>query len=192
MILFASFSHWCYLFFHRSPTDGKSSQVSRTFVSILDNLNNVLIWMVSILFPISSSSRLPFQAFDDSSKCSNYNWYHRHPLAPQLFSIFFDILFVVQNRLDDKFAFLVNYYDFFFLAMIRWPVCISKFQRIFCVLFTCRDFGFCIYHLILSSKSNFLHNSQRITFPIQACLLPQSNFAKFAYYVINQFVSITA
>ena len=43
------FSHW-------SLSDNKSSQVSRTLLSILANLNNAVVWMVSTRPVISKSS----------------------------------------------------------------------------------------------------------------------------------------
>ena len=45
--------------FHWSLSDSKSSQDSRTLLSILAVLNNVVVWMVSTSPPISKSSR-PF------------------------------------------------------------------------------------------------------------------------------------
>ena len=42
--------------FHRSLSDSKSPQVSRTLLGILAVLNNVVVWMVSIRPPISKSS----------------------------------------------------------------------------------------------------------------------------------------
>ena len=42
--------------FHGSPSDSKSSHVSRTLPSILAVLNNVVVWMVSTLLPTSKSS----------------------------------------------------------------------------------------------------------------------------------------
>ena len=43
--------------FHRGLSDSKSPQVSRTLLSILANLNNAVVWMVSAhpLIPNSSS-----------------------------------------------------------------------------------------------------------------------------------------
>ena len=41
--------------FSWSPSDSKSPQVSRTLLSILTDLNNVIIWMVKIRLLISSS-----------------------------------------------------------------------------------------------------------------------------------------
>ena len=45
--------------FHRSLSDSKSPQVSRTLLSILAVFNNAVVWMVSIRPPTSKSSR-PF------------------------------------------------------------------------------------------------------------------------------------
>ena len=42
--------------FHWSLSDSKSPQVSRTLLSILDVLNNVVVWMVSTRTPTSKSS----------------------------------------------------------------------------------------------------------------------------------------
>ena len=54
--------------FHWSLTKKKSPLVSRTLLSILANLTNALVWIVSILFLIFSSSSLFFHVFEDSSK----------------------------------------------------------------------------------------------------------------------------
>ena len=45
--------------FHRSLSDSKSPQVSRTLLSILAVFNNAAVWMVSTRPPTSKSSR-PF------------------------------------------------------------------------------------------------------------------------------------
>ena len=42
--------------FHCSLSDSKSLQVSRTLLSILADLNNVMVWMVPFLLMISNSS----------------------------------------------------------------------------------------------------------------------------------------
>ena len=42
--------------FHWSLSESKSPQVSRTFLSILAVLNNVVVWMVSTRLPTSNSS----------------------------------------------------------------------------------------------------------------------------------------
>ena len=57
ILLLECFSHQRLLVaFHWSLGDSKSSQVSRTFHSILTNLNNDVVWMISAHLPISNSS----------------------------------------------------------------------------------------------------------------------------------------
>ena len=55
------FSHQLTLMvFHRILSDSKSPQVFRTFLSILADLNNAVVWMVLIHPPISNFSSLLF------------------------------------------------------------------------------------------------------------------------------------
>ena len=101
--------------FFRILSDSKSPHVSRTLLSTVADLKSV-IWMVSILFLIFNSSSL-------FSKCTNYNWYHRHPhvlqflqfsVGVQVFYFFRFLSFsfcgppLRQNSLNDKFFFLLN------------------------------------------------------------------------------------
>ena len=59
-LLLQSFSDQCELVvFHWSLSDSKSPQVSRTLLSILADLNNSLVWMVSTR-PLISKSPSPF------------------------------------------------------------------------------------------------------------------------------------
>ena len=61
-LLLESFSYQCYLtVFHRSLSDSKSNQVSRTLLSILDVLNNAVVWMFSTR-PLTSKSSSPFNS----------------------------------------------------------------------------------------------------------------------------------
>ena len=53
-----SFSHK-FVVFHWIFRDGKSPQVSRTYLDILADLKNSVVWMVSIL-PLISNSTCPF------------------------------------------------------------------------------------------------------------------------------------
>ena len=76
------------------------------------------------------------------------------------------------------FYFILFYFLFLFngtmsglLASMWWSVCTSKSQITLCVSFSRRNSGLCIYHLVLWSFFNFLHNSQWITFPTQPCLV---------------------
>ena len=67
--------------------------------------------------------------------------------------------------------FLLTLTRFGRLAEIRWSVCISKSERSLRVSFFRTDSGLCLYHLIVWSNLNFLHNSQWITFLTQSCLV---------------------
>ena len=55
--------------------------------------------------------------------------------------------------------------------IIRWCICILKFQRILCVSFSRMDSGLCIYHWFVWLNLNFSENSQWITLPTQCCLV---------------------
>ena len=82
--------------FHWSLSDRKFTQVSRTLLNILADLNNVDFQMVSILPLISDSCRLPppHQLVRDRFTCTSHDWYHRHLNVPQ-FVCFFVCLFVL-------------------------------------------------------------------------------------------------
>ena len=69
--------------FHWSLNDSKSRQVSWTLLSILDDLNNPVGWMVSIRPPTSNPSS-PFQAFGNRFKRTNDNWYNSSSQVRQL------------------------------------------------------------------------------------------------------------
>ena len=65
--------------FYWSLSDSKSPQESRTLLSILADLNNVVVWIVSSRPFISKFSSL------DCTKSTHYNWYKRHFYFPQFF-----------------------------------------------------------------------------------------------------------
>ena len=132
-----SFSHQHQLVvFYRSLRYSKSSQVSRTLLSILADLNNVVVWMVSILPLISTSSSLFYKACGDHSKHTNYNCYHDHPHVPEFFVVLWQdpstylsfcfLLFSLcglpdqQNPPDDKFFFLVNQHKVLLLLLLSF------------------------------------------------------------------------
>ena len=70
------------------------------------------------------------------------------------------------------------------LAEIRWYLCMSKFHRSLCVLFSRTGAGLCIYHLLEESNLNFLHISQWITLPTQSCLVLYSFCANLLHSLI--------
>ena len=75
------------MLFHWSLNDSKSPADSRTLFSILADLNNALVSMVSIR-PLISKFSNPC-TFGDSTKRVNYNWNHRHFHVLQFVSVLF-------------------------------------------------------------------------------------------------------
>ena len=186
--------------FHWSLSESKSPQVSRTLLSILTVLNNVIVWMVSTRLPTSNSS----SPLSYCSKRTNYNWYNCHLQVPYFFQFpskvevlillftFFQFYSVVSR--DSKADNFANSLFFFFflliiirsglLAEIMWSACMSKSQRSLCVLFSRTGAGFCIYHLFVWSNLNFLHISQWITLPTQSRLVLYSFCANLLHSLI--------
>ena len=173
-------SHW-------SLSDNKSRQVSRTLLSILVVLNNVVVWMVSIR-PISKSSS-PFNNPLVTIKSTNYNWYDCQIHVPQFFQFLRKVeelilLFIFFQFYFARFLFLLILIRFGLLAKIRWSVCMSKSHRSLCVSFSRTDAWLCIYHLFVWSNFNFLHNFQWITLPTQSCLVSYSICANLLHSLI--------
>ena len=135
-------SHW-------SPSNSKSPQISRTLLSILTYLNSAVVWMVYARPSISNSSILwwLFQVHQlqlVSPSCS-IDFYS--PLARSKYCFFFRFLlfsFCGQPGWENplfgiSFFVLFTFPRFGLLAGIRWSVCISKSQRIFCISFSGTD-----------------------------------------------------
>ena len=74
------------------------------------------------------------------------------------------VLYATSSR------FFPNYYYVWFLPGIRSFVCVSKSQRIFYISSCWTENVVCIYHLVLWSNFNFLHDPPWITFPTQSFL----------------------
>ena len=171
-------SHW---------SDSKSPQMSRTLLSILADLNNVVVWMVSTC-PLISKSPSPFinplvtvlrppiiislnvtqtfHGFFNSVARSRYL---------SFFSLFFDFTRWSADTAKSTIRCVLFFFLFFFLliikssgrlAEIKWSVCVSKSQRSVCVSFFRGDSGLCIYHLLLWSNFNFF---ALFTLPTQSC-----------------------
>ena len=141
--------------FNWSLSDSKSPQGSRTLLSILAVLNNVVVWMVSTLSPTFKSSspfnnplvtvpKLPiiigivitfmFHSFFNSLARSKYlSFFFAGTAKSTILQILF-FLFIIRSGL---------------LAEIRWSVCMSKSHRSLCVSFSRTDAGLCIYHLFV-------------------------------------------
>ena len=182
-----SFSHQRQLMvFHWSLRDSKSPPVSRTLLSILAVLNNVLVWMVSTLPPTSKSSspfsnplvtvpKAPitigiiatfmFHSFFNSLARSRYLSFFSYSFSFILWSAG-----IVSSIILQILFFLLIIIRSCLLAGVRWSVCMLKSHRSLCVSFSRTGAGLCIYHLLVWSNLNFLHISQWITLPTQSCL----------------------
>ena len=135
-------SHWSF-------NDCKSFQVSRNFLSILSDLNNAVVWMVSYpLISMSYSSLLNF-------------WGLPQVYQPYLVS------------LSPSCSIEFNRFFFFVLLTITWSgrlaatwwsVCISKSQKNLCATFSRTFSKLCIKQLFGWSNLNFLHNTEWIPF----------------------------
>ena len=190
---FESFSHQHQsMVFHWSLSDSKFSQVSRTLLSILVDLNNAVVWMVSACPLISNSSgsiinplvtvpsapitigitvTFMFHSFFCSQARSRY-------------SSFFSLSFSFTLWSAKMAKSTIQLVHFFLLTVTSWSVCISKSQRILCISFSNTDSELCIYHLFIWSNLNFLHNSQWITMPTQSCLTLYSFFTNLLHSFI--------
>ena len=185
--------------FHCSLSDSKSPQVSRTLLSILAILNNVVIWMVFTRSPTSKSSSLfsnPLVIVPNAPITIGiivtfmFHSFFQFPNKVEvliLFFIFFQFYSVVRrdNQVD-------NFASSLFLliirsgllAEIRWSVCMSKSHKSLCVSFSRTGAGLCIYHLLVWSNLNFLHISQWITLATQSCLVLYSFCANLLHLLI--------
>ena len=105
--------------FRWSLSDSKSPQVSRTLLSILAILSNVVVWMVSARPP--------------NSRSSNCNWYNCHLHVLQLVQLpskvevliplfpFFQFYSVVSR--DSKVDYFASSFFFFLIlfSLVFWP-----------------------------------------------------------------------
>ena len=167
--------------FHRSLSDSKSPQVSRTLLSILVVLYNDVVWIVSTRPPISKSPSPFNNPFDTVPKAPItfgiivtfmfHSFFQFKVEVLILLFTFFQFYSVVSR--DSKVDNFANSFFFFFfflliivrsgrLAEIRWSVCMSKSHRSLYtrVSLSRTDAGLCQYHLFVWSNLNFLHISQ--------------------------------
>ena len=186
--------------FHWNLSDSKSPQVSRTLLSILAVLNNVVVWMVSARPPTSKSSSpfsnplvtVPnapitigiivtcmFHSFFNSLARSRYLSLFSHSFSFILWSAE-----TAESTILQVLFFLLIIIRSGLLAEIRWPVCMSKSHGSICVLFSRTGAGLCIYHLFEWSNLNFLHISQWITLPTHSCLILYSFCANLLHSLI--------
>ena len=140
-----------------SFSNSKSPEVSRTLLSILADLSNAVVWMVSICHLISKSSNPCINPLAYYTKSTNYNWYNPHFHVSQFFYFlkrsiylsFFSLSFNFTQCSAGKAKSTIGQALFSFLIItrssrrseIRWCVCISKSQRSLCVSFPRTDSG---------------------------------------------------
>ena len=118
---FESFSLQRFLMiFHWSLSDNKSPQVSRTILSILANLNNTVVWMVSIVI------LFPSPLLSNCSDRTNNNFFLQQGLGNPLFPHFLSVLPSGQpERQSLLFGWFSSFFSFFFflisLGLVVWP-----------------------------------------------------------------------
>ena len=168
--------------FHWSLSDSKSPQVSRSLLSNLSVLNNVVVWIVSTRPPTSKSSSpfsnplvtvpnapitigkivtFMFHSFFNSLSRSRFLSFFSQSFSFILWSAWTVKLSILQVL----FFCVCIIIRSGLLGEIRWSVCILKFHGSLCVLFSRMGAGLCIYHLFVGSNLNFLNISQWITLP---------------------------
>ena len=175
--------HYCYftpcdffsqqlMGFYWRLSDSKSPQVPRTLLSILDDLINSVVWMVSVLLRISNSSSRFSKLLGVISSTPTTNditvtltfksfflvlWQN---LSIYLFACFYFYTEVRQNSkiISAANSFFVNWYEvrssnrsLVFHLYLKIP---ENFMRV-----------------ILSQKDCFVHDYQWITFPSQSFLV---------------------
>ena len=120
-----------------------------------------------------------FQDFEKYSWCTNDNWYNSHLHVPLfffssltrskcLFIFLFSFIFTLWSTgtwWQVVFILLINT-ESGLLVRIWWSIYSLIYQRMLWVSFSRKDSGLCIYHLVVWSNFNLLHNSKEITFPM--------------------------
>ena len=137
--------------FHWSLSNNKSPQASRTLLSILAVLNNVVVWMVSTRPPMSKSSS-PFSnplvtvpnapiTIGIIVTCMLHSFFNYRARSRYLafFSQYFSFILwsagTAKSTILRFLFFLVIIIRTGFRAKIRWSVCMSKSHTSFCVIF---------------------------------------------------------
>ena len=157
--------------FHWSLSGSQSPQVSRTRLNILANLDNAVVWIVSIL-PLISHSSYPFTkplgtvprvpiTIGTTVIFMFHNFFSSLTRSKYLFLISFSLVFTLSFA---KFLirlvifyllfifYLSIYQSFLNHHLISWSVFISKSQRILCLILLN---GFWFVHIPFSSMVKF-------------------------------------
>ena len=150
------------------------SLVSWTLLSILADLNNAVVWMVSIR-PLISKSSSSFTKLLMTVTSVNYKWYHCHfhffssptrSIYLCHFSLSFGFSLLLTGMVKSTiwqifFSFLLTITTSDRLAEIRWCVCVSKSQRVVWVIF--QDWLRVVHILFFFCMVKFEHFAQ---FPV--------------------------
>ena len=151
ILLLVSFSHQHSLMvFPMSLIDRKSPLVSRTLLSILADLNNAIVWMISHLNSINlrplnkvwgTVRSVPFTS-GITATFMLYSFFSSLAKSKYLSLFLFLSDFHIVIRQDGKvlytpvsLSFSLSITRFAVLFGISWSVCISKSQRILCIVF---------------------------------------------------------
>ena len=185
--------------FHLSLRDSKTPQVSRTLLLILVDLNNTIIWIVSIRLLIPKSPSLFSKSSGDVSSAPvtigmtvTFMFHGINSLARSMYLFFFFFFFFhFVVHLDRKVNYTAGSFSsliitrYGLLARIRWSVCIWKSQIFFLQLLS-QD-GFRFVHLLLVSKVKFHFLAQFRESPfhpvMSSLILLLSYVATFAYII---------
>ena len=139
--------------FHWSQSDSKSSQVSMTPLSILSDLHNAVVWMVSALLSIFNPSRVftkPLEIVPSAPITIGITvtvMFHRFSLAlRQDVSIYPSFRYLWFSRCGRQIQllgrfFLLTITKSGLLTAIKWSICISQSLRILCLSLSRTDSG---------------------------------------------------
>ena len=172
--------------FHLSFSDNKSPQVSRTLLSILADLNNDVVWVVSTRPLISESSShftTPLWTVPRAPMTIGITvtfTFHRffNSLARSWYLSFLLLSFNFTQwsaRTKKSTIWQVLFLSLLLLGLVIWlrlgDPFVSQNLRSLCVSFSRIQNGSWKYHLFVWSNLYFLHSSQWITFPTHSCLI---------------------
>ena len=191
--------------FYWSLSYSKSSQVSRTLLSILAVFKIAVVWMVSTR-PPTSKSPCPFNSTLVTVPNAPITigiivmmMFHSfvYSLTRSWYSSFFSRSFsffcgqpVRSTILQVLFFYLLITIRSGLLAEIRWSVCISMSHRSLCVSYSRTAAGLWLHHLFVWSNLKLLHISQWITLATQSCLVLHSFCENFSMSLLCDFVGI--